>query len=149
VPPFYSDLTTFLFAAALDPAARPLVTLEARAAYVPTAAAERAIGTFAHSGRIGKPLVGVAGDADVFITPQHNFDPYLAAVRAAGRDDRYWQYEVAGGTHVDAFAALGWGLQPQLPFVRRAFERLVDLVERGVVPPGAGTKRPVSRPEDV
>ncbi len=149
VPPFYADLTTFVFPAALDPGAPPLATLEARAAYVPTPAAERAIRAFAHSGRLGKPLFGVAGDADVFITPQHNFDPYLAAVRAAGRDDRYWQYEVAGGTHVDAFSALGWGLQPQLPFVRRAFDRLVDLVERGVVPPGAGTKRAVSSPEEI
>jgi len=149
LPPFYADLTTFEFAALLDPQSVPLATLAERAAYVPTAAAEASIASVAQSGRIGKPLVGIAGDADVFITPQHNFDPYLDSVRAAGCAERYWQYEVAGGTHVDSFAAYGWGLQPQLPFAWRAFERLEGVVERGEYPPGAGTKRVVSAPNDI
>jgi hypothetical protein len=149
LPPFYADLTTFEFAALLDPASVPPATLAERAAYVPSAAAEASIAGVAQNGRIGKPLVGIAGDADVFITPQHNFAPYLEAVRAAGCAERYWQYEVAGGTHVDSFAAYGWGLQPQLPFAWRAFELLEGVVERGERPAGAGTKRVVSSPEEI
>jgi len=149
VPPFYCDLTAFVFAGILDPHAPPPATLEARAAYVPSAAVESSIAGVTQTGKLERPLIGVAGDADVFITPQHNFDPYLAAVREAGRADRYWQFEVAGGTHVDGYARLGWNLQPQLPFVLRAFERLCDLVERGIRLPGAGTKRHVTSPADI
>ncbi len=149
LPPFYADVTTFLFAGVLDAAIPPPATLAARAAYVPSAAAERAIAGVAHTGRLGKPLVGIAGDADVFITPQHNFDPYREAVIAAGCGERYRQYEVAGGTHVDPYASLGWALQPQLPFAWRAFEQLVAIVEGGARPPGAGTKRVVREPDEI
>lgn len=139
VPPFYADLTTFAFARLLDPQGGALDSLRDRAAYVPSAAALERIDAFAHTGDIEKPLVGIAGDADVFITPHHNFDAYVDAVRTAGRADRYWPSIVAGGTHVDGFAALGWNLQPMLPFVWRGFEMLVAIVEDGVRPPGAGT----------
>jgi len=73
----------------------------------------------------------------------------FAAVAAAGRRDRYWPFEVAGGTHVDPFAAFGWGLQAQLPFARRAFDLLVDIVERDVRPGGAGVVRRVTSPDEM
>jgi hypothetical protein len=149
VPPFYADVTPFMFVGVLDPDAPPLASLADRAAYTPSAAAERAIESIAHSGRIERPLVGIAGDADAFITPQHNFEPYVAAVAAAGRGDRYWPFEVAGGTHVDPFAAFGWNLQAQLPFARRAFDLLVGIVERGVRPAGAGGTRRVTSPDEM
>ena len=149
VPPFYADVTTFLFAGVLDSATPPPPTREARAAYVPTAAAEKSIASVAHTGRIGKPLVAIAGDADVFITPQHNFDPYLAAIRDAGCGANVWPFEVAGGTHVDPFAPFGWHLQPQLPFAWRAFDLLVNIVERGARPAGAGTKRLVTSASEI
>ncbi len=149
LPPHYADLTTFLFAKLLDPDAGPLDTLAARASYVPSQRARRAVAAFAHTGALERPLIGIAGDCDVFVTPWHNAAPYLAAVNAAGRGGRYWQYVVAGGTHVDAYAGFGFGLQPQLPFVWRAFERLEDIVERGLVPPGAGTARVVSSPAEL
>jgi hypothetical protein len=149
VPPYYADLTTWLFARLLDPGAAPLATLASRAAYVPSAEARAAVASFAHTGAIERPLIGVAGDCDVFITPQHNATPYLEAVNAAGRGDRYWQYIVAGATHVEPYASFGYGLQPQLPFVWRAFDRLVDIVEHGATPPGAGTARLVRAPEEL
>jgi hypothetical protein len=149
LPPYYADLTTFLFAKLLDPLAGPLDTLERRAAYTASPEVGKTIAPFAHGGALERPLIGLAGDADVFVPPAHNAAPYLAAVRAAGRADRYWQYIVAGGTHVDGYAAFGYGLQPQLPFVWRAFEQLVDIVERDRTPAGAGTARLVRAPSEL
>ncbi len=138
LPPFYADLTTFAFARLLDPEAGELASLAARADYRLSSMARANIAAFAHTGKIEKPLIGIAGDADVFITPRHNFDAYVDAVCAAGRGDRYWPTLVAGGTHVDGFAAFGWNLQPMLPFVWRGFETLIAIVEEGARPPGAG-----------
>ncbi len=59
------------------------------------------------------------------------------------------QYLVNGGTHLDTFAAFGYGLQPQLPFAWAAFEQLVAIVEGGFLPPGAGTQRAVSAPAEI
>jgi hypothetical protein len=148
-PAFYNDITTFIFAKLLDANAGDLATLAARAAYVPSEAASEEIATFAHTGAIERPLIGIAGSADVFITPQHNATPYLEAVRAAGRGDRYWQYLVDGGAHVDSYAERGWKVRPQAPFAWAAFDRLVDIVENGAAPSGAGTARAVSKPSDI
>ncbi len=149
LPAFYSDVTTFIFAKLLDPISGALSTRAERAAYVPSSAARETIAEFAHTGALERPLIGIAGSADVFITPQHNATPYLAAVRAAGRGDRYWQYVVEGGTHVDSHVAFGWNLQAQAPFAWAAFDRLVDIVENGASPAGAGTARTVSSPSEL
>jgi pimeloyl-ACP methyl ester carboxylesterase len=148
VLPFYCDLTTFMFAKVFDPDSR-VATLEDRAAYVPSARVAAEIARFGQSGRIERPLVSIAGDADVFITPQNNAAPYLAALRANGCADRCWQYLVAGGPHVDSFPAFGWNLQPQLPFAWAAFEQLVRIVELGEQPGGAGAVRPVASPAEI
>jgi len=149
LPPHYADLTTFAFAKLLDPEAGPLDTPAARAAYVPSAAAGRAIAAFAHRGTPARPLIGVAGEADVFVTPQHHAAPYLEAVRAAGCAERYAQYVVADATHVDAFAAFGWGLQPLAPFAWAAFDKLVAHVEDGAPLGGAGMARRVREPAEI
>ncbi|MBC5810731.1 MAG: hypothetical protein GIW95_07770 [Candidatus Eremiobacteraeota bacterium] len=152
--PHYADLTTFLFALLLDPRAESwvgpnpnvpnpvsgargggplnataLALPAARADYVPSPEAKSAIGDFAFSGALERPLVGIAGTADVFITPQHHAAPYLDAVRSAGRADRYRQFLVDGGPHVDAYVAYGYGLRPQLPFAWRAFDLMLAMVE--------------------
>jgi len=176
---FYSDLTLFAYALLLDPAASStlpstatftpnatnpvqlpgtpsagvagLADPQVRANYVPSAAARTAIGTFAHTGKIGKPLISIAGAADMFITAANNATPYLNAVLANGKGSMYWQYLVSGGTHVDTFAnpTWGYGLQPQLPFAWAAFNQLVNLVEHGATPAGAGTQQLVSHPTDI
>ena len=165
---FYSDLTLFAYALFLDSNAASLAGAftpngsdpvhlpgtsatatglaqpAARAAYAPSGAAASTIATFAHTGRIGKPLVSIGGTSDMFITNANNAAPYLAAVRAAGNGGKYWQYLVSGGTHVDTFAPFGYGLQAQLPFAWAAFNQLVAIVERGFAPPGAGTAQTVT-----
>lgn len=173
-PSFYADLTVFLYALLNDPdatssispagctpnaqdpvklpgtcAGTGLATPQARASYVPSTRARSTIASFAHTGEIGKPLISIAGTADAFITPQNNATPYLQAVLGRGGRNRYWQYLVDGGTHVDTFAPFGYGLQPQLPFAWAAFEQLVAVVERGAHPAGAGTARVVRTPSDI
>lgn len=138
LPPFYADFTVFAFAHLLDPEVGDLTSLEARAAYVPSDAARAEIERFAHTGKIERPLIGIAGDADVFITPQQNFEPYVAAVRAAGRSDLYWPYLVRDGTHSDQYVDYGWNLRTQLPFVWNAFECLEGIVERNERPASPG-----------
>ena len=176
---FYSDLTLFVYALLIDPnasstlpsaagftpnAVNPvwlpgtpsagvsgLALPAARQTYVPSAAARTAIGTFKQTGNIGKPLVSIAGERDMFITPQNNATPYLAAVNASGKGSMYWQYIVKGGTHVDTFAALnaGYGLQPQVTFAWAAFRQLVSIVEGAAHPAGAGTQQTVTVPTDI
>ncbi|GAC1444701.1 MAG: tannase/feruloyl esterase family alpha/beta hydrolase [Vulcanimicrobiaceae bacterium] len=174
-PAFYTDLTVFVYALYLDPqvtssfagstpctpnavnptflpgtcTATGIGQPASRAAYVPSSAARAKIATFAHSGRIGKPLVSVAGSADMFVTPQNNALTYLRAVNASGAASLYHQYIVAGGTHVDGFAGFGYGLQPQAPFAWRAFDELVDIVENNASVPGAGTSVPVATPSEI
>jgi pimeloyl-ACP methyl ester carboxylesterase len=174
---FYSDLTTYAYALLIDPNTQSTLPSNAgftpngvnpvrlpgtpsagvsgqadpqvRANYVPSAAARTGIAAFAHTGNIGKPLISIAGAQDMFITPGNNATPYLAAVNASGKGSQYWQYLVSGGTHVDTFAPFGYGLQAQLPFAWAAFNQLVNLVEHGVAPPGAGTQIAVSQPTQI
>jgi hypothetical protein len=172
---FYTDLTVFAYALLIDPVAAStlpssagftpnpanpaglpgtpsagvsgLADPVARQNYAPSAAARTAIAAFAHTGKIGKPMVSIAGTADMFITAANNATPYLAAVNANGKGSMYWQYLVQGGTHVDTFAnpTWGYGLQPQLNFGWAAFNQLVNIVEHGATPAGAGTQQTVSQ----
>jgi alpha-beta hydrolase superfamily lysophospholipase len=154
VPPFYADLTLFVYALLIDPEAHASYDVPAciadphdparlparcngnglavpanRAAYVPSAAARKTIAGFAHSGNIGKPLVSIAGTCDVFISPANHALTYARAVARAGRSALHELFLVEGGTHLDTFAAFGYGLQAQAPFAWAAFDRLVRTVE--------------------
>jgi alpha-beta hydrolase superfamily lysophospholipase len=174
VPPFYADITLFAYALLIDPEtdasygepaciadARDPARLPAhcngtglavaanRAAYVPSAAARRAIAAFAHSGDIGKPLVSIAGTHDAFISPANHAVGYAQAVQRAGRAALHELFLVEGGTHVDTFTAFGYGLQAQAPFAWAAFDRLVQTVEGGGAPRGGGVIRTVSQPHEI
>jgi hypothetical protein len=176
---FYMDLTVFAYALLIDPSAAStlpssagftpnpvnpaglpgtpsagvsgLADPVARRNYAPSAAARAAIAAFAHTGKIGKPMISIAGTADMFVTPANNATPYLAAVNANGKGSIYWQYLVNKGTHVDTFAnpAFGYGLQPQLQFGWAAFNQLVSIVEGGANPAGAGTQQTVNASTDI
>lgn len=172
---FYSDLTLWLYALLIDPSATSNITAAgctpngtnptqlpgtcavsgladpvARTTYVPSAAARANIAAFAHTGRLTKPLISIAGTADMFITPANNATAYLNAAVNGGYGRNIWQYLVQGGTHVDTFAnpALGYTtLQPQLAFAWRAFDLLVNKVEGGTNPTlPAGTQTTVATP---
>jgi len=173
VPPFYADLTVFAYALLIDPDAdawfdlpacvpnaadpvrlpatcngRGLATPQNRAAYTPSAAARAAIADVAHTGKIGKPLISIAGTHDVFIPPEHNAAGYARAVAAAGGAARHELFLIEGGTHVDAFVEFGYGTQPQAPFAWAAFDRLVRAVEGGDSL-DAGSIRTVRTPQEL
>ncbi|GAC1310411.1 MAG: tannase/feruloyl esterase family alpha/beta hydrolase [Vulcanimicrobiaceae bacterium] len=173
-PSFYTDLTVFAYGLLLDSTATSSVTLNGckpdatnptglpgtcdatglavprnRATYAPPPGVATNVATFEHTGTIRKPLVSIAGSADMFITPANNAKAYLDRVVAAGNGGKYWQYIVNGGTHVDTFAKLGYGLQPQLPFAWAAFNQVVAVVERGFAPPGAGSQQAVATPDQI
>ncbi len=139
-PAFSTDLTTFAYGLLLDPAATSSVTLNGRTpnGYEPHGLArylrrngprrfeqprvlralERRRGVRAPRA-IRKPLVSIAGSADVFITPANDAETLFDAVNASGNDGHFWQYLVTDGIRVGTFARLGYGLQPQLPFAWR------------------------------
>jgi pimeloyl-ACP methyl ester carboxylesterase len=171
VAPFYADLTVFAYALLIDPAAHSTFDAQdgepnpnprlpgtihgtglglpaARAAYVPSQAARDAIGAFAHTGAIGKPLVSIAGTRDAFITPSLHAVGYAQAVAAAKASALHRLFLVDGGTHVDTFAAFGYGLRAQAPFAWAAFEKLVRIVEHGETT-GAGETHTVTTPAEI
>jgi pimeloyl-ACP methyl ester carboxylesterase len=178
-PAFYSDITVYAYALLIDPtvsATLPSTAVftpnatnpaqlpgtpsagvsgfadpQVRANYTLSAAGSSAITPFAHTGNIGKPLISIAGAADMFITVPNNATPYLNAVKSNGKGSMYWQYIVQGGTHVDTFAnpTWGYGLQPQVAFAWAAFNQLVSIVESGATPGGAGTQQTVTKPTDI
>jgi len=154
VPPYYSDLTVYAYALLVDPEAAatyaaPPCVADAnprlpgsctgtglalptnRANYVLSAAGRAAIKRFAHSGAIEKPLVSIAGTRDAFITPENNAVAYARAISGAKKAALHQLFLVEGGTHVDTFAAFGYGLQAQAPFAWAAFDRLVATIDKG------------------
>ncbi len=83
-------------------------------------------GTRAAMPRAGLPVLVVHGTDDGLVPPAFTSAPYVAAARAAGRDQvRYWQ--VRNGEHFDAFLAFpayGARYAPMLPFVYAALDRV-------------------------
>ncbi len=153
-PSFYADVTVWAYGMLLDPRVHDGYAVDTfvpnaddpdhlpgtshstgfalpsiRASYTPSRFARTAIGAFAHTGAIGRPLVSIAGTHDAFTPPENHARPYAAAVKLARRANLHELYLVEGGTHVDAFVPFGYGLRAQLPFAWAAFDRLVTIVE--------------------
>ena len=170
VPPYYSDLTVYAYALLIDPqaaaafgpqpcaaAANPrlpgactgtgLALPASRANYVLSPAGRANVRRFAHSGAIQKPLVSVAGTHDAFITPKNNALAYARAIAGAKKSALHQLFLVEGGTHVDTFAAFGYGLQAQAPFAWAAFDRLVATIANGKPAPHA--PRTVRTPSEI
>jgi hypothetical protein len=115
---------------------------------VPSSLARDAIGTFAHSGAIEKPLISIAGSKDMLIPPDFHAIGYAKAVAAVGRAHLHRLYIVENATHLDTFTAFGYGLRAHLPFTWAAFDLLVRTVERGDTR-STGTMRTVTSPAQI
>lgn len=149
VLPFYNDVTVFVYVRLLDPASPDDFGLEQRAAYVQSPAVRAAVAPISHSGHLKRPLIGIAGSADVFVTPALHQSGYVAAVSQAGATRNYRPYLVENGTHADGYVAYGYGLQPQLPFAWAAFEQLERVVESGSQLAGTDRVQRVTRPGEI
>jgi hypothetical protein len=81
------------------------------------------------TGKIGKPLVTVAGTMDALLPIQRQARAYEAAVNSNGGSALYRLYEVQNGNHIESYI----NFYPQLvviqPHAQKAFDVLVDHVE--------------------
>lgn len=97
---------------------------------------------FANSGRVLRPLVTVAGTMDALLPIDHHARAYARKVAAAraedaehGEDDdnrraAYRLYEVQNGNHIETYKGFFPQLEYVQPHAQRAFDLLVDHVER-------------------
>jgi hypothetical protein len=107
------------------------------------------LAAFATTGDIQRPLVTVAGTMDALLPIDHHARAYARKVAAAAkhhdrdhhdRDDErapaYRLYEVQNGNHIETFQDTFPQLELIEPHAQRAFDVLVEAVERGVpLPP--------------
>jgi len=108
---------------------------------------------FATSGKIQRPLITVAGTMDALLPIDHHARAYARKVAAAKQkddddDDRgrhhgwdhrrvpYRLYEVQNGNHIETYQDIFPQLELIMPHAQRAFDLLVQHVERGIsLPP--------------
>jgi hypothetical protein len=104
--------------------------------------------SFANSGTIQRPLITVAGTMDALLPINHHARAYARKVAAAGKakdrdddgdDDRravYRLYEIQNGNHIENYKQLSFSkLEFIQPHAQRAFELVVQHVERGATLP--------------
>ena len=101
---------------------------------------------FATTGRIQRPLVTVAGTMDALLPIDHHARAYARKVAQTdkhkhhdgrGRDGRpaYRLYEVQNGNHIETFQDTFPQLELLEPHAQRAFDLVVEQVERGATLP--------------
>ena len=102
-----------------------------------------AVATIATTGKIGKPLITIAGTMDALLPINLHARAYERAVAAAlsdqDREDRdhlghrpvYRLYEVQNGNHIETYKDTFGQLELIQPHAQRAFDLLTDYVERG------------------
>ena len=102
-----------------------------------------AVATIATTGKIGKPLITIAGTMDALLPINLHARAYERAVAAAlsdqDREDRdhlghrpvYRLYEVQNGNHIETYQDTFGQLELIQPHAQRAFDLLTDYVERG------------------
>ncbi|HEU4384955.1 MAG TPA: 3-hydroxybutyrate oligomer hydrolase family protein [Anaeromyxobacteraceae bacterium] len=100
------------------------------------------LSAFATTGKVKKPLVTVAGTMDALLPIDHHARAYAAKVAASRKGNeehraaQHRLYEVQNGTHIEGYKSLLPGIELLQPHAQRAFDLLVDHVERGApLPP--------------
>ena len=107
------------------------------------------VAAFANTGKVRRPLITVAGTMDALLPIDHHARGYARKVASASKqkhddddDDRgeqqgaYRLYEIQNGNHLETNQLLFPQLELIQPHAQRAFDLLVDRVERGrLLPP--------------
>jgi hypothetical protein len=96
----------------------------------------------ATTGKIKKPLVTVAGTMDALLPPENHARAYERAVNASRKGNnekraaQFRMYEVQNGNHLEGYALVFPELRVIQPHAHRAFDLLVDHVEKNApLPP--------------
>jgi hypothetical protein len=96
------------------------------------------VGRISTGGAIERPLITLHGTMDALLPIARHARPFRDRVIAAGRGEMHRLYEVQNGNHIERYRQSCCNftqLEFLQPHVHRAFELLVDWVERGAVPP--------------
>jgi len=101
------------------------------------------LAAFATTGAIQRPLVTVAGTMDALLPIDHHARAYARKVAAAQADlapgqarrAPYRLYEIQNGNHIETYQATFPQLEIIEPHAQRAFDLLVDHVEKGAALP--------------
>ena len=100
---------------------------------------------FATTGKIQRPLVTVAGTMDALLPIDHHARAYARKVAASSKkkhSPEYRLYEVQNGNHIETYQDTFAQLELIEPHAQRAFDLLVDQVERGrTLPPSQCVER--------
>ena len=90
---------------------------------------------FANSGKVERPLVTVAGTADALLPIDHHARAYARKVETSKRGV-YRLYEVQNGSHIETYRQESFSQMEFIqPHAQRAFDLVVDQVERGAALP--------------
>src|SRR5438552_3858526 len=96
------------------------------------------LGQISTDGDISRPLITLQGTMDALLPIKRHGRPFRDAVVAAGRAALHRYYEIQNGNHIERYRQSCCNFT-QLEFVQphahRAFQLLVDWVERGAAPP--------------
>jgi len=96
------------------------------------------IGRISTDGDIFRPLLTLQGTMDALLPIKRHGRPFRDAVVAAGRAGLHRYYEIQNGNHIERYRQSCCNFM-QLEFIQahahRAFQLLVDWVERGTAPP--------------
>ena len=101
------------------------------------------VAAIATTGNIKRPLVTVAGTMDALLPIQRGARAYEDRVLAEGRDrddggdspPQYRLYEVQNGNHIETFKNTFPQLELIQPHAQKAFDLLIDHVEKGALLP--------------
>jgi hypothetical protein len=102
------------------------------------------LAAFATTGRIERPLVTVAGTMDALLPIDHHARAYARKVATAakhkehghgGHRAAYRLYEVQNGNHIETYQDTFPQLELLEPHAQRAFDLVVEQVERGAALP--------------
>jgi hypothetical protein len=156
----YWDVTTCVFVQEIDPLYEgPPEGYDYLARRGPFDLSSR-VARIATDGAIARPLITVHGTMDALLPLARHARPFRQRVVEAGRADLHRLYEVQNGNHIDRFKQSCCNftqLEFLQPHAHRAFQLVVDWVERGMMaPPGQCIPRgeeivasptPLGRPE--
>jgi hypothetical protein len=143
----YWDVTTCVFVRLIDPlypidqldplAARDAKDYDYAARRKPFHLSPR-VGQISTDGDIARPLISLQGTMDALLPIVHHGRTFRDAVVGTGLASLHRYYEVQNGSHIERYRQSCCNFL-QLEFIQphahRAFQHLVDWVERGVAPP--------------